>query len=175
MQLLRLSPLIALLMLSFPAAGSAAEEDEALTLRIIGRNTAVMFADGGFMLDAKVDTGADSTSVDARNIETFERDGEKWVRFEIVSNNDRNLTLERPIVSDVTIIQASGARQERYVVKLDLCVGDLLLPTEVNLANREGLDFRMLLGREFLIRGHFLVNPAEEFKAAPNCDDVVER
>ncbi len=134
-----------------------------------------MLADGGFALDAKVDTGADSTSIDARNIEEFERDDERWVRFELLSNDERNVTVERKVIDTVTIVQASGSREERFVVELDLCVGNLLMTTEVNLANREGLDFRMLLGREFLVRGHYLVNPAEEYARNPACNDIVER
>ncbi len=127
------------------------------------------------VLNAKVDTGADSTSIDARNIEEFERGGERWVRFELLSNDDRNVTGERKVVDTVTILQASGAREERFVVEMDLCVGTELMTTEVNLANREGLDFRMLLGREFLVRGHYIVNPAEEYALNPVCKDVVTR
>jgi hypothetical protein len=176
----RLSVVVAALTVWAAFAGTAPTptlaqegEDAELVLRMIGREVRVRLA-SGFALDAKVDTGADSSSIDARNIEPFERDDEDWVRFEVMSNDGQNATLERRVVETVTIISSSG-REERYVVELDVCVGDLMLPTEVNLANREGLDFRMLIGRGFLVRGHFLVNPAQAFAIEPACDDMIQR
>ncbi len=34
---------------------------------------------------ARIDTGAETSSIDAKNIRPFERDGEKWVSFDITN------------------------------------------------------------------------------------------
>jgi hypothetical protein len=142
---------------------------------IVGRAERVALVDGGVLLEAKVDTGADSTSIDAGNIETFEREGEDWVRFETRTNADEVVTFERRIVDTVTILGAGDDRDERLVVEITLCVDDVHGDVEVNLADREGLEYRMLLGRDFLAANGLLVNVAERFIHEPRCDATVER
>jgi hypothetical protein len=154
---------------------SAASDDTSRVLSIIGRNERVAIVDGGVVMQAKVDTGADSTSIDARQIEEFERDGEKWVRFETRTNADKVVTFEREVIDTVTIIGAGDEKQERLVVNIALCVGDVQRDVEVNLANRTGLEYRLLLGRGFLENGGFLVNVAQEFSHDPRCSETMER
>lgn len=144
-------------------------------IMIVGRHERVAFADGGVLLAAKVDTGADSSSIDARNVEEFERDGDPWVRFEVNTNDGKVVTMERPVVDDVIILQAGEDRERRLVVALDICVGEIEGTAFVTLANREGLDFRMLLGKGFLAENTLLVNVAQEYSAEPSCDGMVER
>lgn len=144
-------------------------------VRLVGRDAAVTLPDGGVTVIAKVDTGADTSSIDARNVEPFERDGEDWVRFEIIAGEGRRVAMERPVAREVTIVQASGGREERYVVEMAFCVEGLMMPAEVNLSDRGELDYRMLLGRSFLVRGGFLVNPARADVGEPTCEGAVER
>lgn len=157
------------------ATSAKAAEQETRSLSIIGRNEHVAISQADMLMQAKVDTGADSTSIDARLIERFERDDEAWVRFEVRTNNDEVVTFEREIVDTVRIIGAGDDAQERLVVDIDLCVGDVHRTVEVNLADRTGLEYRLLLGRGFLERGGFLVNVAQEFSHDPRCDEIVER
>lgn len=155
------------------SAGKDAEPED-IILRIVGRNVDVAILEEDNVIDAKVDTGADSTTIDARDIEEFERDGAKWVRFRMPLEDGKGIQFEREVVDTVTIIKAEADNIDRYVVEMDLCVGDVMLRTEVNLSNRKGLSTRMLLGREFLIRGHFLVNPAQSGRVKPICDGLLE-
>lgn len=164
--------LFAALIAAIPATVIADDEDG--TVRIVGAyvNVGLYVDDHDFTLLAKVDTGADSTSIDARNIEEFEEDGDRYVRFEVpLGDDDERMALETRVVDSVTIIGAGDDREERLVVEMDVCVGDLRLETEVNLADREGLNYRLLVGREYLVRGGFLVNPAQETEVEPACDD----
>lgn len=152
-----------------PAQVLADESD--VTIRIVGRSTDVAILDEDIKITAKVDTGADSTSLDARNIEEFERGGEDWVRFETPLGDDgRSVMFERKIVKGVKILRSGSEGVRRHVVELSLCVGDFEHKTEVNLANRAGLQYRMLLGRGFLLKGHFLVNPAQDGAIKPACN-----
>ena len=174
-------PTAVLLLGALPAPGplgvASAESDgtDDRVLSVIGRAERVALTDGGIIMEAKVDTGADSTSIDARKIERFQRDGEDWVRFEIRTNDGQVASLERRVVDTVTIVGAGEDREERLVVQIALCLADVQQNVEVNLADRSGLDYRLLLGREFLARGGFLVNVTQAFSHEPLCESVVER
>ncbi len=101
-------------------------------------------------LNARVDTGATTSSLSASNIEEFERNGKKWVRFIVNTNNEENL-IEAPIDNFVKVKQSSSAvPQTRIVVKLWLKLGDIRQNTEFTLANRSHMTYPVLLGRTFL-------------------------
>lgn len=150
------------------------EDRTGLTIRIIGRTADVAIIDSDIIIEAKVDTGADSTSIDARNVEIFERDGEEWARFETPVSDSETVRFERPVVETVVIRRPGEGTEDRPVVAMTLCVDDVSLDTEVNLANREGLNYRMLLGRGFLVRGTFLVNVAQENGVKPSCEELLD-
>ncbi|WP_306152130.1 RimK/LysX family protein [Roseovarius sp. MMSF_3281] len=163
---------VALVVCQIFAPAHVSASDAADTIRIVGRATEVGILDEDIRILAKVDTGADSTSIDARNIEEFQRGGEDWVRFETPLGDDgRSVVFEREIIKGVRILRSGSEDVRRHVVELSLCVGEFEHKTEVNLANREGLEYRMLLGRGFLLRGNFLVNPAQDGAVDPACDD----
>lgn len=151
----------------------AQSESERRTLSVVGEVERVFLADGGLVFEARVDTGATSTSIDARNIEIFEKNGEDWVRFEVRTNGNDSLSLERRIVDRVDIVSA-GSEEERVVVELDLCMSDVMQTVEVNLANRENLTYRLLVGRDVLRDGGFLVNVAQRFSHEPSCSGMIE-
>ena len=67
----------------------------------------------GVKVKSKLDTGALTSSLHARNIERFEKDGEEWVRFEVnVEDQDEDEKVsrkfERPLYRDVIIRGAGG-------------------------------------------------------------------
>lgn len=165
------SAVVALATSQIVAPAQVSASDSVDTIRIVGRATDVAILDEDIKILAKVDTGADSTSIDARNIEEFERGGEEWVRFETPLGDDgRSVIFERKVLKGVKILRSGSEDVRRHVVELSLCVGDFEYKTEVNLANRKGLEYRMLLGRGFLLNGHFLVNPAQDGAVKPSCN-----
>ena len=56
--------------------------------RIYGLHESVHVGELGITVPAKLDTGADSASLSARYIKTFERDGVKMVEFDIAIDRD---------------------------------------------------------------------------------------
>ncbi|MCB1843641.1 MAG: ATP-dependent zinc protease, partial [Halioglobus sp.] len=65
---------------------------------VVGQLEKVWLPEIGIELSARVDTGAETSSLDARNIELFERNGSRWVRFEITDpKNGESLALERKL------------------------------------------------------------------------------
>lgn len=102
---------------------------------------------------ARVDTGATTASISATNIERFERDGEKWVRFNLES--DKNTVpkiIEARIVRFVSIIQANDPEEKdsRLVVSLHVRIGGVVGETEFTLTDRTHMEYAVLIGRTFL-------------------------
>ncbi|MCG5549072.1 ATP-dependent zinc protease [Halorhodospira halochloris] len=104
----------------------------------------------GLEFDARVDSGANTSSIDARNIEEFERDGEPWVRFEIKDRDSGDrLAIERPKKRTIRISQAAGT-EERPVVELHATIGELSERVEFTLTDRSHLSYPILVGRNML-------------------------
>ncbi|MEM1432556.1 MAG: RimK/LysX family protein [Pseudomonadota bacterium] len=104
----------------------------------------------GVTMVARMDTGADSSSVNAQNLQEFERDGDDWVRFDWVIR-DNVYTVERPIERYVRVIQqADPEGTRRPVVALRLKIGTTDDRFEFTLADRSHLEYQMILGRNFL-------------------------
>jgi hypothetical protein len=102
---------------------------------------------------ARIDSGAETSSLSASDVVEFERDGDDWVRFTFQHNSaDDTVELELPIVRTVLIRQASSAESDRRVtVELDIRLGDQLQTTEFTLTDRSRMTYPMLLGRAFLM------------------------
>ena len=104
-------------------------------------------------LSARIDTGAETASLDARNIELFERNGKRWVRFEIENptNGDEPILLERKLTRMVNIVQSNSAESERRpVIRLGITIGTINQTAEFTLSNRSHLDYQVLVGRNIL-------------------------
>ncbi|MBK1695914.1 ATP-dependent zinc protease family protein [Rhodovibrio salinarum] len=177
MKLLRtpLRPLTVLALMAGVLAGHNAAADEPRA--IVGWKEKVRIPALDLTLASKNDTGAESASLHAENIEKFEKDGEDWVRFDVVISEDEEekaefeqetIRYEAPIQDTVLIKQKGEESNERYMIKLDLCMAHLHRTVEVNLADRSGFSTRMLLGREFL-SGAALVDSSAEFTTDPKC------
>ena len=102
---------------------------------------------------AKLDTGADRTSLNAVDIKYFLRDGDTWARFTIDNGSvlpGNRVTVERVVIRDVKLRQRGGGVEHRPVVAMDLCVGDRLLKAELHLSDRRGYTAPLLIGRSEL-------------------------
>lgn len=124
---------------------------------LLGRNEWVGLPSIGTYLQAQVDSGANTSSLSARDITPFERDGEDWVRFKLALNEEdvvvesiRDEWIEAPIERRVRIVQASG-EESRLVISLLLTLGPLSENVEFTLSDRSHLDYPVLLGRRFLL------------------------
>jgi hypothetical protein len=131
-----------------PAKDAGAPGDK----QVVGRREDVWIEDLQLALPARIDTGAETASLDARNIREFERDGDDWVRFAIVHpKSGEPLTLERPVARVVRILQSTSEEAERRaVIELGIVLGDVRQLAEFTLSDRSHLDFQMLVGRNIL-------------------------
>jgi hypothetical protein len=110
----------------------------------------VRFTKEKFVYRARVDTGADTSSLNAQNLTVFERDGKKWYRFQLTDGKDAK-KLEYPLKKYVRVIQQSANKaQRRPVVEVTIEMGGKPYTTEFTLADRSHLTYKVLLGRSFL-------------------------
>ncbi len=119
---------------------------------MVGQLEQVWLQDLQLALPARIDTGAETASLDARNIELFERNSKNWVRFEIVHpDTGEPLQLERRLKRTALILQANSSEAERRpVIKLGITIGQVSQSAEFTLSNRSHLDYQILVGRNIL-------------------------
>lgn len=132
---------------------------------IVGELERFYLVGPGYVYDARIDSGATTSSIDARNVTRFERDGENWVRFDIPvpGEPDKFTTLERQIERKVRIIQSSEEDFERrVVVDLQFMIGDHQQRAEFTLADRAHMSHAVLIGRNIL-RDVMLIDVGKEY------------
>jgi hypothetical protein len=125
-------------------------------------------------LPAKLDTGADTTSLDARNIRRARRDGEDYVRFVVTEPaTGESVELEKPFVRAVRIKGHGNEPARRVVVRMRICIGDRSRSIEVNLVDRAHFEYPLLLGRNAL-RDVAVIDPNLRRTREPSCWDAAD-
>lgn len=129
---------------------------------IIGRVEAVYFVDFEMgPLEAKVDTGAYSSSIHCFGVE--ERDGVLY--FSLVDPDDPKQGTKEQHTSEYsqTVVKSSnGERQRRYKVATTIQLGGKQFKTVFTLAERNEMKYSVLLGRK-AIQKSFLVDVTKKF------------
>jgi hypothetical protein len=129
-------------------------------------------------LKAKMDTGAYTASLSARDIELFKRDGEQWVRFRLAAEGVDERLHEHQLarIGKIKNRAEEGededavATSKRPVIDLQLCLGTQLRTVEVNLVDRSGFNYPLLIGAKALRELDAAIDPAKRFTAGkPNC------
>jgi hypothetical protein len=139
---------------------------------IIGRIENVYLPDVDQVVTARIDTGAQMTSINAKVLEIKKSasGGPSLVSFEIIDNEGGVAKQDRPLLDWVEIKQSSADKtQRRPVVMIKICIAGEVLEEKVNLAERELMDYPVLIGRNFLEKGHFLIDPRKTTLHEPEC------
>ncbi|WP_111642206.1 ATP-dependent zinc protease family protein [Marinimicrobium alkaliphilum] len=126
--------------------------DRQLDMQIVGEIENVLFTNEDIIMRARIDTGATTSSLDARDIQTFERNGDNWVRFTVRNpETGEDQQFERQRARGVRIIQASAEEAERRpVVEMRITLGRITQVAEFTLSDRSNLEFPVLIGRNIL-------------------------
>lgn len=119
-------------------------------------------------MKARIDTGAETSSIDAEVIKVFKRKGQRRVLFYLDSDDGSKLLFESKLVRFVKIKAKNGKFIRRPVVFMQVCLGGLMIKGEVNLAERGHMNYPMLIGRN-MMEDRFIVNPSETYMTEPNC------
>jgi ribosomal protein S6--L-glutamate ligase len=124
-------------------------------------------------IKARVDSGAKTSALHAKNIAPFIKEGQNWVKFDInpIQNNVKTIIhCEAPLVDKRVVKSSSGFREQRYVIQTSLDIGNSKWVIEMTLTNRDSMGFRMLLGREAM-SGRVLVDPEQQYLLGQNTTD----
>jgi hypothetical protein len=130
--------------------------------QVIGWIERIAITSEGIIMEAKVDTGADYSSVHADDVRYFGREGVCWVEFVLRDRDGKQHVMQRPLIRMSRIKKKTTGFQERPVVEIEICVGERRQLAQVNLAQRGHFRYPLLLGRNFL-GTHYLVDPASEY------------
>ncbi len=131
---------------------------------VIGRNEMIKFPDlaDGIGIgegEGRVDTGARSSSIHASNIELFEKDDGRWVRFDF----EEKIGLEAKLWKQRYVRSSNGKKESRYFIKTRIKFGNgKKYPITLSLTDRSKMKFPVLLGRR-LLAGRFLVDVGKMF------------
>ena len=135
---------------------------------VVGWIEPVTLGTEGLAVPAKLDTGADTSSLHASDITWIRRNDVDWVAFGVVGSNNRTVRLERKVERVTRVKKAAGGVQDRPVVLLGVCLGDTYQVTEVNLTDRTGFKLPFLVGRSFLAE-RFAVDSSRTETIQPAC------
>lgn len=160
--------LLGMLSFVFTSAASQAAEKH-----IYGLHEKVYLRELGVQLEAKLDTGATTTSLSAKVLEFIEKDGQQWVSFELAAAGQPAVRQELPVVrtsrikrrADDADVQQNPGYSQRPVVLLSVAMGDQLVVTEANLTDRSHFDYPLLLGATTLEQFSALVDVANSYQA----------
>lgn len=145
--------------LSTTTAANATEINEKI---ILGWVEHIQLLPSKMEAKAKLDTGAKTSSIHARNIEIFDKDGDEWVRFQFAdetkysakqyreSSGEHIVTIETPLTRRVLIKRHKHTSLERPVVELAFNLGGREYKAEFTLTDRRKFLYPVLLGRRFL-------------------------
>jgi hypothetical protein len=144
---------------------------------VMGWLESIVIEPWGVKLRAKLDTGAKTSSMHAKDLEFFKRKGKKWVRFTLdiyfkKTNETKVYTIERPMLREARVKNENGNPVPRPVVSMEFCLDGEVYDAEFTLADRSNYFYRVLLGRRFL-KNVALVDPDATFLTkSSRCTDT---
>lgn len=110
---------------------------------------------------ARVDSGAKTSSIQATEIKLIKKNDEDWVSFTVYplqKNSKIQVRCYGKLVDKRSIKGSFGISEERLIIRTPITIGKDTFDIELSLANRNTMEFRMLLGREAIIN-RYVINP----------------
>ena len=155
----QLSSMICLLLLS-----TSSQADK----QIIRRLERVTITGYDIFMTARIDTGAENSSLHTTNYIVTQRGKQKWVKFDLSNGKGRVFIISKPIKRFVKIKRKEAKTLQRPAVEMDICLGSVMKRVEVNLVNRSNFDYQLLIGRTCLSKD-FIVDVDKVNTLVPDC------
>lgn len=121
---------------------------------------------GILTMQCKVDTGAKTSALHAFKVDSFERDGQLWVRFSVhldETDLSKIQVCEAKVIDKRSVTDSGGTVSQRFFIETLLEIGESHYLIQVSLTDRDTMKFNMLLGRTALRKGHFIVDPSKSY------------
>ena len=115
-------------------------------------------------LRAKVDTGARTSALHVDAQWRFIEAGAPWAGFRLtVGESGGTVEAAAPVLEERDVTDSGGHRTRRVFLHTRVSLAGIERDVEVNLADRHGMRFPMLLGRTAIAVFSFTVDPARSF------------
>ncbi len=123
-------------------------------LLVMGWRETVALPDLGIeQIHAKLDTGAQLSSIHATEIERFNRRRQPWIRFLSWSDTEGEagaVRCEARWVCDRVVRSSNGSTETRPMIETTLYIAGFHWLVDATLSDRSPLECKLLLGREAL-------------------------
>ena len=117
-------------------------------------------------LEAKLDTGADSSSLHATAIKLDKQNS--LVTFTYTDSRGVSRRITCPYVRITRIKKRPSGVHERPVIRVQLQIGDKKFDASVNLTDRTNFKYKMLVGRKELRQGMFIDSSRKHRLTSPS-------
>ena len=149
-------------------------QDASTSLPVVGWKEVVALPEWGIpRLKAKIDTGARSCALHARILERVPPaspgESERLRLALSVSRHEpeRIVCIEVPVTCYKSVRNTGGILEVRPFVRTRIRLGDQEFETEMGIADRARMLFRIILGRKFL-EGRFAVDVSAKYQQGRN-------
>lgn len=135
-----------------PVPAPAAADDDGL--QVIGAVEWALVEPSNLVMEARIDTGAETSSIHAEDIRLVEKDGKRYVQFSLVDRESGDLIpVERRLHRRILVKQNTEDAPEdrRYVVRMWVTIGESRLWLDVSLSDRDDFEYELLIGRNMLM------------------------
>lgn len=133
--------------------------------KVIGRVEKISFPNWSVHeLDAKVDTGAYTSSLHCHKIEVVSKGNDKYVEFSLFDPDHpsyKDQVFTSKLIKIRKVKSSNGEVQTRYSIKEPAIFCGKKRMIELTLTNRSAMKYDLLLGRKFL--EHFLVDVSRKY------------
>jgi len=127
-------------------------------------------------VNAKIDTGAKTSSLHAFMIEPYGSQAKPRVRFGVHPLPDRpdvEVFCSAELVGQREITSSNGEVELRYIIRTPVKIAEQEWPIEISLTNRETMQYRMLFGRTSL-KENIIVDPNQSCVQGKLSEDLYE-
>ena len=133
----------------------------------------ICVSDINFPFLAKLDTGALTSSINAKIIKKFKRDDKLFVLYRLIDDNKQSDVFESEITRYTRIKNKIGEDEpiRRPVVMMKFKIGNREVEEEVNLADRDHFNYSVLIGRNMLA-GNFAVDALHVKTLKTKCSKI---
>ena len=159
--------LVALAVTLLLSALLSAQDEKPL---VVGYVEKICVTEIDWLVKAKLDTGATTSSINATIIEQPEPDPskkEQYVVFAIKTEEGPSAPIRRKISRWVKIKKKTDGYLLRPTVMMEFCIAGKMIEGEVNLANRDHFAYHALVGRNMLTKGRLVVDSSLTFTGEP--------
>jgi len=108
-----------------------------------------------FAIKAKIDSGAQSSSIHATHLVKYVKNGQDRIKFRIYQSK-KCLHLDKVLLNYKKVTNSFGDSEIRPVIEMKIKLGNSSWKTQITLSRRSGLSYSMLIGRNSLKKKHII-------------------